>query len=363
MIDKKVDFLFSNNCEQAARVQKSLCRFWLRGTEQYAKSEKEKQIRNISDLKRSLFWNEELDDTWRDRFNMSILIYAVLLDEPTLVDEILTFFDASELLNHRMPKKGLPELGLPGKSLAIHIAMGVANVETVRTLLKFGSHVSQSLDAMSNDALMMSCVTGNIKNIQFWFETFPKWDINRKNAYGSPAIHFAAFLGRSKLDLIRYLVEKMNADVNVTNNLGNNTLILAAKNEDCDPKVVRYLLEKVDVNVQIVSQSISWKITRFISRLVVRSKLSRSKLLRRVADSGGLTALHYAARRGDVAIVELLLGSGAKLSIKNDLGKDVFVYCKDFPEIENAIRRLHREAFRNNNNNLTTCVSRQGMFC
>ena len=45
--------------------------------------------------------------------------------------------------------------------------------------------------------------------------------------------------------------------------------------------------------------------------------------MRRVAESGGLTALHYAARRGDMEIVELLLEHGAKPSIKNDLGRDV----------------------------------------
>jgi palmitoyltransferase len=45
--------------------------------------------------------------------------------------------------------------------------------------------------------------------------------------------------------------------------------------------------------------------------------------MRRVAESGGLTALHYAARRGDMEIVELLLEHGAKPSIKNDMGRDV----------------------------------------
>ena len=46
------------------------------------------------------------------------------------------------------------------------------------------------------------------------------------------------------------------------------------------------------------------------------------RAVRRVAESG-LTALHYAARRGDMEIVELLLEHGANPSIKNDLGRDV----------------------------------------
>ena len=62
---------------------------------------------------------------------------------------------------------------------------------------------------------------------------------------------------------------------------------------------------------------------RAAARLAVKSKIIRSQLLIRVAESSGLTALHYAARRGDMEIVELLLKHGAEPSIKNDLGRDV----------------------------------------
>ena len=60
-----------------------------------------------------------------------------------------------------------------------------------------------------------------------------------------------------------------------------------------------------------------------MARLAVSFKISRAQLLRRVAESGGLTALHYAARRGDTEIVELLLEHGAEPSMENDLGRNV----------------------------------------
>ena len=115
------------------------------------------------------------------------------------------------------------------------------------------------------------------------------------------------------------------ANVHKLNKSGSSTLILACGNEDCDPKVVRYLLEeaRVDVNRQINSKTTMWKFIRATARFAVNSKMTRSKFLRRVAESSGLTALHYAARRGDMEIVELLLEYGAKPSIKNDLGRDV----------------------------------------
>ena len=110
----------------------------------------------------------------------------------------------------------------------------------------------------------------------------------------------------------------------MSNKSGTSALILACGNEDCDPKVVRYLLEcGIDVNRKIKSNTMQWKAMRAISRLAVRLKITRSRLMGRVAESGGLTALHYAARRGDMEIVEMLLEYGAKPSIKNDLERDV----------------------------------------
>ena len=79
----------------------------------------------------------------------------------------------------------------------------------------------------------------------------------------------------------------------------------------------------VNVNRQVRSESIKWKVLRGVTKLAVRLKMNQSELLRRVAEGAGLTALHYAARRGDMEILELLLEHGAKPSIKNDLGRDV----------------------------------------
>ena len=87
---------------------------------------------------------------------------------------------------------------------------------------------------------------------------------------------------------------------------------------------MRYLLDSgINIHCQITAKTIQWRIVQAASRLAVRLKITRSGLMRRVAESGGLTALHYAARRGDMEIVEVLLEHGAKPSIKNDLGRDV----------------------------------------
>jgi ankyrin repeat protein len=166
---------------------------------------------------------------------------------------------------------------------------------------------------------------GRLDNVQTWISKV-KWNVNRRNKkFGATALNIAVYVGPRKLDLVRYLIEKKNASVSCLSKSGTSAFILACENEDADPKLIRYLLDQSDVNVnrQIQSQSIKWAILRRAARLAFSFKISRAQLLRRVAESGGLTALHYAARRGDMEIVELLLEHGAKPSIKNDLGRDV----------------------------------------
>ena len=125
---------------------------------------------------------------------------------------------------------------------------------------------------------------------------------------------------------VKYLVEDCEASLSNVNSSGFTALMLACHNNDADPKVIRYLLKNSAVNVvnqKVVAKTLNWKLLRTISCLGIRSGIVSSKLFSAIADEGGMTALHVAARRGDMDIVELLLEHGAKPSIKNDLGRDV----------------------------------------
>ena len=53
--------------------------------------------------------------------------------------------------------------------------------------------------------------------------------------------------------------------------------------------------------------------------------------------------MHYAARRGDMEIVELLLSEGADPSLKNDLGQDAAAMCKSFPELKGVLEKRERK--------------------
>mgnify|MGYP001321265268 CR=1 FL=1 len=71
------------------------------------------------------------------------------------------------------------------------------------------------------------------------------------------------------------------------------------------------------------AQTIKWKAMNVLAIFLTRLKLTHSLIIRTVANGAGATALHSAARRGDLEIVELLLEYGAEPSIKNDMGRDV----------------------------------------
>merc|ERR1711968_383914 len=58
----------------------------------------------------------------------------------------------------------------------------------------------------------------------------------------------------------------------------------------------------------------------------------------------GMTALQYAAVRGDMEIVELLLSAGADPTLKNDLGQDAAAMCKSFPELRGLLEKRERKA-------------------
>ena len=167
-----------------------------------------------------------------------------------------------------------------------------------------------------------------MENINTWIQKYPDWDMERRSKVtGATVLSSAVYLGQNKLATIHRLL-KAGAKIKTLNFSGASYLMLACSNEDADPTVLRFLLQNSDcqshrVNLRMISQTILWRARRFVCKWAIRVGFTKSRLLQRVAESGGLTSLHYAARRGDMEIVELLLEHGAKPSIKNDLGRDV----------------------------------------
>ncbi|ADG70338.1 Ankyrin [Brachyspira murdochii DSM 12563] len=113
-------------------------------------------------------------------------------------------------------------------------------------------------------------------------------DINSTNKNGNTLLMEAVSIGY--YDLADYLIDK-NADITITNNKGENALILSANY----PYILNLLINN-NANVNI-------------------------------ADNNGKTALHYACEYGDLYSVKLLIKSGADISKRDILGKTILMYA------------------------------------
>ncbi len=154
-------------------------------------------------------------------------------------------------------------------------------------------------------------IDGRLDNVKMWLRKFSKWNVNRRNTkFGSTALNNAVYIGPNKFELVKFLIEEINASVRCITNSGSHLLSLAAENEDADPKVIRYLLsrqELFDINMKVTSQTIKWKLIRSIARIATQSSISRSDLLRALVEEGGTNPLYHAVKRGDAEIVEILM--------------------------------------------------------
>ena len=120
---------------------------------------------------------------------------------------------------------------------------------------------------------------------------------------------------------------------------GTSNLISACANESSDIDVVKILLDnskdpKRLVNFRIRPQNLTWKAIYALAKVNTKSGINKSVLMKSLSERQGRTALHYAARRGDVPLVALLLNRGADPMIKDDSGLDVKDTCQHFSQIQ-----------------------------
>ena len=302
---------------------------------------------------------------WFDEGGVSLLMYAVLQNNVRVVKQLLAILAETtetdtELrrhrLNSRVGKDGLVEVGIPGGSTCLHIAMFLASPDVVRLLLDFGADPT-SEDSNGVDGLMFSSTSGNFANTRYWLSRFPSWDLSRRDtAFGSTALHCAVYIGPNKLETVKLLVEASAPLIGVFNHGGTSIIHNATNNVDADPAVVRYVLNTVKtlvgddktklskiVNYRRRVQTTWWRFLRVLSIVLTKSGLSRSELFRSLAFGSGAPPLLEAVRSGDLDIVKILLEYGADPSIRNTIGMDALATCVahgPYPSIEHELRHI-----------------------
>ena len=288
--------------------------------------------------------------------SVGLLMYVVAADEFHAVSELLQILkrvfkgdEYTRRLESRLRKQGYASLGIPGGTTTLMAAMMTASTEVISMLLECGANI-QSVDVMGNDAFMLASAFGRPKNLQFWLKEYSDYNLEQRNTVlGATALVLATNMGANKIDTVRTLC-KSGARIDALTHAGFSVLMAACANEDSDPAVVKLLigvLDRVedlgldgDINHRMQSKSTKWKMLRGSAKIAVRSGFVNSVLARRLANGPGLTALHYAARRGDVEIVTLLLEAGADPYIKNEMGMNSFDISEKFgpfPSVKKAL--------------------------
>ena len=329
LIASKVKYLFERENIQLARLVHIMTQWWTRGP---TTSSQVASCDSLTVLKSILMWDESLDgqdDTmpWVDRTGISILVYAMGINNINIVREILKIYESrkSHLLAWRFPEEGVVEVGIPGHSTCLYGAMCFASEDIVVALLEAGADV-KSVDVMGNDVLIAACGIGRLDNVKMWLTRYTNWNINTQNTrFGSTALGNCLNMGPRKYELVKYLVDNTDVDMNVRTHSGASMLHLAADNEDADPKVVRYLLnlDRTYINSRKKTETMKWKLRNVLARALVTFKLTHSLLIQSVAEKAGSSPLYFAVKRGDLEVVEILLEHGADPSTKNDLGRDI----------------------------------------
>jgi len=351
LVDKRVACLYeADKTVVLGRMWFVQKQWFLRGLT--SESLKLKVCKDIEGFKKTLLWNDNHDGEWFDRGGISLLLYGIGWNNASLVRLLLNSIKrvTDQTERHRRllsvaPKSGFPQVGITSRMNSLCVAMFMAGPEIVEMLLHSGIDPTNCTDGNGIDPFMFACVTAKIDNLRCWLQLVKSWNVNRRNAVnGATALHTAVYVGASKhkLELVRFLVEKCGARVDMVNDAGSTVLSGVVENEDVDSQVLDFILSQgVDVNQKRRSRTTKWHLIRFVAKMTTRGK--GGGLMPLLAIGSGATALHHAVIRGDIEIVEKLLTAGADPSLKNDLGQDAAAMCTSFPELRGVLEKRERK--------------------
>ncbi|KAK4878428.1 hypothetical protein RN001_010934 [Aquatica leii] len=140
-------------------------------------------------------------------------------------------------------------------------------------------------------------------------------DVNAKTVTGDTALHLA--LSNNKISNALELLHK-GADVNIVNSVGNSPLHIAAFLGDT--QIVALILEKcVNCDKPNFNGDTPLHIALKKRHIDCGNLLVSNCDINMLNDEG--TALHYAVKKSNVAIVSFLLDNGAQTNVRNNAGK------------------------------------------
>ena len=347
LIDESAKYVYDVvNDKSSARGILSMRTWWVRGFDEIGVLPKATTLENF---KKYLRWTDA-DMQYIDMDGLTMLMFATINSNVNVVREILKSLNDEDedtrkrVIEMRTRREGYMSLGIPGHTNALFGAMAWGTPEIVELLMEAGADPNV-LDQNSADPFMYASFYGRVLNMKIWLQRVQNWDLNRCNkATGANALTLALSQGPNKQKTLEFLLKAgMNGSFVAAS--GTTNLIAVCGNVDSDPEIVEMILDltQCDINERCRPRSLRWKAIRYVCKFATLTGVAaRNGMMPRLAYGLGATALHYAARLGDLERVELLLGNGADPTLKNYRGDDAGTMSKNFQELRGILQKRQR---------------------
>lgn len=263
------------------------------------------------------------DDALAQQTGLTLVLFAALHDDPEAIQALTSEQGGRRHETNVVLKEQIDHLSYFFKGAGpLHIAMAHSSWSTCKAVLDGGAD-PQCAMANGMDPLFTGCCKGNLPNVTAWLQHFPGWLCDRvEPGMGLNALLLSALVGVAEVGPVIRLMLDAKASANNEEFWGGQSALLCclAQNENANCDAARLLLQEGQgVNARFRPQNRTWKMMLGVMRLA--SKVDNSTCTRAFANLEDSTPLHFAAKRGDVALVNLLMAHGADAGAKNKQGR------------------------------------------
>lgn len=275
----------------------------------------------LQQLRTRLHWKDH-DDASAKTTGFTLVMCAALMDDAEAIKQLAAPAGGRVGEVNIGLKKNFPHLSYMMKGATPLVgAMVFGRWETCQALIDAGADPKRTM-FNGMDALFSACCKGNLPNIKAFLARFPAWEIDRTEpCMGLNATCLSALVGSAEVKAVLQTLLEAKAAIASPKFWGGeeSMLSLLASNENVNSDAAHFLLSKgCNVNGCWRPQKLPLKGILKAARLAGR--LPHGTAVDEFALLEGATPLHFAAKRGDVELIQLLMTARAEPA-KNRQGR------------------------------------------